>query len=169
MRRRSRSGGRRGRRVLAVVLFVVVVTLAPLPAVSSTVGELGRATAVEVDSDENGLVALNVSSELHEDATNCLVVVTNNRDRTVTTTVSLDAGSQDEGDLVVPSGGSGDGDEVTVDVGAGDQQRFDMNVYNNTSGTTVYFDVYATTESTSFTLPDRSSPITTSADASTCA
>lgn len=169
MRRGPRSGGSRGRRVLAVVLLVVVTALAPLPAVSSPVSELGRSTGIGVDSDENGLVALNVASELREDATNCLVVVTNNRDQTVTTTVSLDSGSQDEGDLLVPSDGTGDGDEVTVDIAAGNARQFDMNVYNNTSGTTVSFDVYATTDGTSFTLPDRSSPITGSGNASTCA
>jgi hypothetical protein len=169
VRRRSRgSSGRRGRLALAVALLVVVSTLSPLPAVSTTFGELGRSTAVEVSSDETGIVALNVSSALREDATNCLVEVTNNHDRTVTTTVSLDAGSQDDGDLVVPSGESGNGDEVTVDVPSGGTQQFEMTVNNNTSGTTVYFDVSATTDGASFTFPDRSSPITGSANPDTC-
>ena len=151
------------------VLLAVLLVVAPLPAISFSTGSVDRGAGIGVAADEDALVALNVSPSLSANATNCLVVVTNNHDRTITATVSLDSGSQDDVDLLVPLGGMGNTDSVTVDVSAGASQRIEASVGSNASGTTVVFDASATTDDSSMELPDRSSPVTDTGDPTSCA
>lgn len=170
MTRRRRRGGGNGRTTAALaVLLAAVVVVAPLPAVSFSTGTTGRGAGIGVAADENALVALNVSSSLHANETNCFVVLTNNHDRTITAAVSLDGESRDDADLVVPDGGTGDGDAVEVDVTAGASQRIEVSVAANASGTSVGFDANATATDASMTMPGRSSPVDDTGDPSSCA
>lgn len=167
MTRHRRRGGGRATAALAVLLAALLI-VAPLPAVSFSTGSVGRGAGIGVAADEDALVALNVSPSLSANATNCLVVVTNNHDRTITATVSLDGGSRDDADLLVPTGGTGDVDSVTVDVSAGASQRVEASVGSNASGTKVIFDTSATTDDSTMELPGRSSPVTDTGDPTSC-
>lgn len=161
-RRRPRSPRESRSRLLTVcgvVLVVVVVVGATLPAASFTSGYADRGSAVSVASDDNAVLRLDTASEVTINGTSDLVNVTNGLGQTVTLTVSIRSDSTGEGDLVVD--GTNYGDEVSLSLADGATETIRVEVPDDSTLTdeVLYFHVKASDPGLEVTANNRSVPI----------
>ncbi|MFB6137604.1 MAG: hypothetical protein ABEJ42_04605 [Halobacteriaceae archaeon] len=160
MRRRSR--GRRDTPTLVLAAAVCLLALAGAwdgGAGAFTVGNADRGTSVDVASDPNATLALDLAADVHVNATERLVTVTNNLGRDATVTVRLRDDTAHRGDLVLD--GTNVGNSTSFALGVGANQRVDLAVPDDSSlaNTTMYVAVSASASGLSTEAPDRAIPI----------
>lgn len=161
-RRRTRRRARtRGPIVTACGVLVVVVAVlgAGLPAASFTYGEVPRTSDVDVVSDERAALALDTASEVTINDTSKLVTVTNQLGRGVTVTVTLRSDSADVGDIVVD--GTNHGSETSFSLARGANETVRIKIPDDSSLTddVVYFHVKASAPGLAANARDRSAPV----------
>lgn len=161
-RRRPRSPRESRSRILTVcgvVLVVLVVVGATLPAASFTRSQADRSSAVSVANDDNAVLSLDTASEVTINGTSDLVNVTNGFGQSVTLTVSIRSDSTDEGDLVVD--GTNHGDEVSLSLADGATETIRVEVPDDSTLTdeVLYFHVAASAPGLEVTANNRSVPI----------
>lgn len=165
-RRRSDSGSWWSYYLVSIAIAVVVILGVGVPGNAFTTGSMSRGSSADTVTDINGVHNLNVTSELQEGSTGCLVEVTNYLGEETTVNVSLRNDSTDLGTLqtsVLDSVQSGDSVEFTLADGA--SQTVEMNTNSNTNGSTAYFDVRASGSDIRAEAKNRSAPIGQTADA----
>lgn len=145
-RRRTRSGFWRG----VTVALVIVAAFGAIPATSFTESLIPRSGSIDVVSDQDGTLGLDVATSARKNKQDPLVTVTNNFGAPTSVTVSLDDGTQ--GDLYV--NGVNTGDVATVTLPAGGVQTVEI-VAEGTPNTQLSFDVSATSLGVTATFPNR--------------
>lgn len=158
-RRRSRESWS-GFPIRLIMTFVViaVVVLGVHPAVLVTKGDLTREATVPVVDDPNGQLALDIVASIKAQGSyRELLTVTNQFDRTIQVTVSLQVPS--DGDLRDNEDESGV-DSVTFDLTPGEQLQVDMDVDNSLNdGYEIGFDITATATALRVEALDRSTTV----------
>lgn len=164
-RRRSR---RRGSSVTlpVLVLFASGVLLVAfvlggggMGAASFTAADASRNSAVNVASDDQGALTLDVAPAVHTNSTDSLVNVTNHLGQDVSVTVTLRDDSDHVGDLVV--GESNVNNTTTFSLAAGETKTVKIEIPDDDSLTdeTVYFAVDASGTGLEVTTADNSTPV----------
>lgn len=156
-RRLSRRRSWKGRVLLA---FIVVLVATGLPTSSFESGSLARPSLIPIAVDNDAVLSLNVTSELKEGQSNCLVRVTNKFGiSSVTVEVSLRNDSIGFGDLKNPDTPIITGDTVTFPLANGETKTVKMDVLDNTNGSVVYFHTNSTASGFRASAMNRTAPI----------
>lgn len=161
-RRRSRQRRRTRNPIVTacgVLVVLVLVVGATLPAASFTHGAVPRGANADITMDESGALALNVADAVSANDTSDLVGVTNHLGRDVTVTVTLRSDSTDEGELVVDGTTVGDEASITLSQGANETVRIKIPGNSSLTDETVYFHVSASEPGLTANARDRSAPI----------
>ncbi|MFB6254908.1 MAG: hypothetical protein ABEI06_09885 [Halobacteriaceae archaeon] len=143
--------------IIAIILIIIVGgwggTLA------FTTGSADRHPAVDVVSDPNATLGIDTAPDVHINATETLVNVTNDLGQQVTITIKLRKDSTDRGDLVV--NGHNEGDQVSISVAQGETIDVQISVPDDSSlvGKTVNFDINGSATGLQVIALNRSVPI----------
>lgn len=142
-----------------VLLVAFVLGSGGMGAASFTAGDAARNSAVDVASDDEGALTLDIAPAVHTNSTEVLVNVTNRLGQDVTVTVALQDGSRDVGDLVVD--GSNAGNSTTFSLAEGATQTVKIEIPDDSSLTddTVYFSVDASGTGIEVTTTDNTTPV----------
>lgn len=106
-----------------------------------TRGTLDRNATLDVVSDQNGIVGLGVNDTVRIGNTDDMVSVTNNVNREMTVTVTLDPAYQTAGDLVVNGVNYGDTATVTLSPNASETVEVDLATGCSLDGETLTYDL----------------------------
>lgn len=142
MVRRRPTPKRQSHRVLrtsVIAALIVVAVVVTLPAASFSTGSLDRDASVDVVSDTEGVLGLDIASSVSKNQRDWLANVTNNFETTVTVTVSL---PNNDGTLYF---GGDSGSTVSETLTSGTTGTVEIDVDNNLqNGDIIEFSVTAT-------------------------
>lgn len=146
--------------VWAVLLAGMVVVGVSLPAASVSQGNVPREATVDVATDGNGALTLDVAQSVPVNDTSDLVDVTNRLGQDVTMTVTLRTDSEHVGDLVVD--GVDRENETSFVLTRGSSQVVQVDVPDDSSLTdeVVYFHVTASAPGLTANALDREAKVT---------
>lgn len=142
MVRRRPTPKRRSRSILRtsiIAALLVIAVAVSLPAASFSTGTLDRDASVDVVSDPDGVLGLEIATSVSKNQQDWLANVTNNFETTVTVTISL---PNNDGTLYF---GGDSGTTVSASLGPGTMETAEIDVDNNLqSGDVVEFTITAT-------------------------
>lgn len=142
-----------------VLLVAFVLGGASMGATSFTAGDASRNSGVDVVSDDQGALALDVASAVHVNSTDPLVNVSNQLGQDVTVTVALRDDSDHVGDLVVD--GANVGNSTSFALAQGETQTVEIEIPDDESLTdeTASFSVDASGTGIEVTAANNSAPV----------
>lgn len=140
-RSRRRAGSSRLRTLLLVVLVVGLGTSTLHGSIAFESAVIERQNHVDVVSNENGVLSLDLASNVHIGSTELLANTTNYLNQEVTVTVTVTGAATDYGNLSLS--GTDVGDSTSYTLLDGESTEIDFNTDCNTSivGENVTFDV----------------------------